>query len=114
MICYVNTGFLPTNGTDMAIKTKAIRAKATVSVDLPEGMEFVFGAKMMEIEHLTGRSAGYSPTAPVKMGGSPNNPHEGRVEMVVLGSGDVKVGVDWQRGGVTVAQVAVGAADAKL
>ena len=41
VIDFLNTGFLPTNGTDMAIKTKSIRAKATVSVSLPDGMDFV-------------------------------------------------------------------------
>ena len=58
----------------------------------------------------------YSPTAPVARSGSANNPHEGRLELVVTGSGEVGVEVDWQRGGVTKAAVAVDpdAFDAKL
>jgi hypothetical protein len=109
-ICYINTGFLPTNGTAKAISSKAIRPKATASVSLPDGMEFVVGAKMMEMAHLSGRASSYVPTAPVARMGSANNPHEGRLELVVLGTGEVTVEVDWQRGGVTKASVKVSAA----
>ena len=62
-----------------------------------------------QIDHLAGRSGGYSPTAPVKSSGSATNPHEGRVEVIVRGSGTVKVAVDWQRGGQTAAEVTVDA-----
>ena len=62
-----------------------------------------------QIEHLAGRSGGYSPTAPVKSSGSATNPHEGRVEVIVRGSGTVKVAVDWERGGQTAAEVTVDA-----
>ena len=109
-VCFINTGFLPTNGTAKAIASKAIRPRAAVSVQLPDGMEFVVGAKMMEISHLSGRASSFVPTAPVARVGSASNPHEGRLELVVRGTGEVVVEVDWQRGGVTKAAVKVTAA----
>ena len=110
VVRFINTGFLPTNGTAKAIASKAIRPKATASVSLPDGMEFIVGAKMMEIDHLMGRASSYVPTAPVARMGSANNPHERELELVVLGTGEVVVEVDWQRGGVTIAAVKVSAA----
>lgn len=52
----------------------------------------------------------------VARGGSANNPHEGRVELVLTGRGEVVIEVDWQRGGVTTVTVAVDPddVDAKL
>ena len=79
-------------------------------MQLPDGMEFVVGAKMMEISHLSGRASSFVPTAHVARVGSASNPHEGRLELVVRGTGEVVVEVDWQRGGVTKAAVKVTAA----
>eukprot|EP01045_Picozoa_sp_COSAG04_P015917 COSAG04_NODE_1294_length_7333_cov_3.307575_2_plen_121_part_00 len=113
-----------------------MRAKAAVAISLAPTQEFVMGSAQTEvrshqhaaalgvwrrwslltqrrclpqIDHLAGRSGGYSPTAPVKSSGSATNPHEGRVEVIVRGSGTVKVAVDWQRGGQTAAEVTVDA-----
>lgn len=112
-IIYRNEGFLATNGSSQAITAKAIRAKAIASVALAAGQEFVMGEKIMEISHLAGRSGSYSPTSPVSAyGGGATNPHEGRLEFIITGSGTVSVSVDWQRGGVTAASVDVDAAAA--
>lgn len=66
-----------------------------MSVVLPSGMAFVVGAKMMELDHLTGRASSYVPTAPVARMGSSTNPHEGRLQMVVTGVGEVDVSGRW-------------------
>lgn len=108
-IRYRNEGFLSTNGSNQAISTKAIRAKAIVSVELSEGQDFVMGTKMMELDHLSGRSSSYAATRPVSSGGGAANPHEGQLEFIVTGSGTVGVSVDWQRGGVSTASVEVDA-----
>lgn len=111
-IIYRNEGFLATCGSNQAITTKAIRAKAIASVALAPSQAFVMGEKIMELSHLAGRSGSYSPTRPVSSGGGAANTHEGRLEFIVTGSGTVTVRVDWQRGGVTTASVEVDAAAA--
>lgn len=112
-VIYRNEGFLATNGSNQAITTKAVRDKAIASVELSAGQAFVMGEKLMEMDHLAGRSGSYSPTSPVSAyGGGAANPHEGRLEFIVTGSGTVNVKVDWQRGGVTTATVEVNAAAA--
>ncbi|HUV33855.1 MAG TPA: M14 family metallopeptidase [Candidatus Desulfaltia sp.] len=51
-----NTGFLPTEVTKMAVKTKT--AKPVIAeIKLPEGAELVTGHEKVELGHLDGRSA---------------------------------------------------------
>eukprot|EP01045_Picozoa_sp_COSAG04_P012245 COSAG04_NODE_817_length_10082_cov_2.657418_7_plen_366_part_00 len=79
-----------------------VTAMAAAGVDL-------FDCSTEEFWHAAFPSS-YVPTAPVPRMGSATNPHEGQLELVVTGSGEVSVEVDWQRGGVTAVAVKVTAA----
>ena len=49
-----NTGWLPTNVSDMALKRQAVR-ELEVELDLPEGARLVSGERVMKVGQLDGR-----------------------------------------------------------
>ena len=104
-----NEGFLSTHGSQRALETKAVRAKAQARVALSPApgkeLELVVGTRVTELPHLAGRSSSFNAWSSVVDDGRVTNPNEGQLEWVVKGEGEVHVTVDWQRAGTTTTTV---------
>lgn len=94
-----NVGFLPTNVTKIATDKKLVKP-VTVTLDLPEGTEFVSGKRETELGHLAGRSAllGNRWKDPTFFTGLPSD-YARRAEWIVRGEGPVEVEVRSEKAG---------------
>ncbi|CAN5569756.1 M14 family metallopeptidase [soil metagenome] len=94
-----NTGFLPTNVTQVAADKKLVRPVA-VELTLPEGTDLVSGKRETELGHLAGRSAllGNRWKDPTFFNGIPSD-YAHRAEWVVRGEGLVEVEVRSEKAG---------------
>jgi hypothetical protein len=83
-----NTGYLPTNVTEMAKQNKTARP-VTVELGLPEGAELILGKVKEELGHLEGRVVGGWSFYP----GNQSNNRAKRVEWIVKApnGGDLSV-----------------------
>ena len=93
-----NSGYLPTNGTNQAIKSGAAK-KPRVTMQLPESAKLITGKKDFEIEHLAGRSARSRRHTPVWYSEMPNT-NECKLEWVIEGFGVCNLKINLERGGV--------------
>jgi hypothetical protein len=76
-----NSGFLPTQGAQKAVSTKAVRAHGLATLALPAGATLLHGPRTVEVPHLSGRVAMHDPESAVASayGSSAANPHEATV-----------------------------------
>ena len=97
-----NTGFLPTYAAQRGIDTKAVREHGIATLSLGDGVQLVYGDRVVEVPHLFGRASAFDSESPVasSYGASPANTHETTVEWIVRGDGTIDVEVDYQRGGL--------------
>ncbi|CAN5903920.1 M14 family metallopeptidase [soil metagenome] len=95
-----NTGFLPTNITQVAVDKKLVKP-VTVELTLPEGAELVSGKLETELGHLAGRSAllGNRWKDPTFFNGLPSD-HTRRSDWVVRGAGPIEVDVRSEKAGI--------------
>ena len=97
-IVYKNSGFLPTNGSDQAVKAGVIK-KPKLGIALSKTQKLVQGEQQFEIDHLSGRLRFLPWHTPLGFL-TRSNTNECLVEWVVHGKGVVNVRADFQRGGV--------------
>jgi hypothetical protein len=111
-----NQGFLPTYGAQRAVDMKVVRAHGVATLRVSGDVTLLHGEALVEVPHLSGRSAAYDGESPVASawGASAANPHEATVEWVVQGSGTLDIEVDYQRGGKHRCSVHIGGGAAKL
>lgn len=83
-----NTGFLPTNVTQQAVKIKQAKP-VKAKLELPEGVELVTGHHVLELGHMEGRSAKL--LLPRVVGGEVIDRSKRHVEWVVKGAPGSKV-----------------------
>lgn len=93
-----NEGFLPTQGSQQAIRMKAIN-KPSVTVKTNGKLKLISGKKYSEIDHLQGRNNFVPFHSPVS-GRSGQNTEEAKFEWILQGEGQVEVIFDYQRGGI--------------
>lgn len=100
-----NDGFLPSNGTQMAIDHNLVRPME-VALELADGVSLVQGELRTEAGNLTGRAnSEHQQWASSAFYGGASNAHEKRLEWVVGGEGRVEVTVRAERAGVVRASV---------
>ena len=94
-----NTGFLPTNVTQVAADKKLVKP-VTVGLNLPEGAELVAGKRETELGHLAGRSAllGNRWKQAAFFTGLPSD-YARRAGWVIRGEGPIKVKVSSEKAG---------------
>lgn len=97
-IVYKNSGFLPTNGSDQAVKAGVIK-KPKLGVLLSSKQKLIQGESHFEIEHLSGRVRFLPWHTPLGFLTRANT-NECLVEWIVQGKGAIHVRADFQRGGV--------------
>lgn len=105
VIVIENQGFLPTNGSEQAIKMAAIK-KPKVHFKTSSKLTLISGRHHHEIKHLQGRNRYIPIHTPVAVYGSKNT-HECQFEWLVQGSGYVDITFDFQRGGVLKTKIDV-------
>lgn len=97
-VVFKNSGFLPTNGSDQAVKTGVIK-KPRIKIVLDKNQKIVQGDIHQEVEHLGGRVRFLPWHTPLGFVTRPNT-HECRIEWVIKGKGLATVSADFQRGGL--------------
>eukprot|EP01051_Picozoa_sp_SAG22_P010474 SAG22_NODE_946_length_6371_cov_12.683833_2_plen_211_part_00 len=119
----LNTGWLPTNGTNRALATAAVRKGIKVVVSGfggggggdGGGLELNTGKTEQLVPHLAGRAdhAIENPLSGPSASQGPNS-FEAQLEWVVKGEGEFKVTADFQRAGKLTVTTAVAGAGASL
>ncbi len=100
---YKNSGFLPTNGSDQAVKVGAIK-KPKIKLTLSKKQKLAQGESHLETEHLTGRVRFLPWHTPLGFLTRPNT-NECLVEWVIQGKGEIDVSADFQRGGMVITKI---------
>lgn len=97
-VIYKNSGFLPTNGSDQAVKAGVIK-KPKLEIRLSSKQKLAQGDSQIEIDHLSGRVRFLPWHTPLGFLTRANT-NECLVEWVVQGKGSVSISADFQRGGI--------------
>ena len=100
---YKNSGFLPTNGSDQAVKSGVIK-KPKIKLNLGKKQQLAQGESQIEVDHLTGRVRYLPWHTPLGFLSRPNT-NECLVEWVVKGKGAISVSADFQRGGIVTTEL---------
>lgn len=95
---FQNVGFLPTNGSDQAVRVEAVQLPQ-LQLQLQKSQILVTGEFHQEVSHLKGRSRMLPWHTPLGFVTRPNN-HECQMQWTVQGKGEVSIIADFQRGGV--------------
>lgn len=104
-IVFQNTGFLPTNGSDQAIRVGAV-SPPRVTLNLQKTQKLIQGELDQEIGHLKGRSRMLPWHTPLGFVTRPNS-HECQLQWIIQGKGEVKLEADFQRGGLIQIKVKI-------
>ena len=104
-LVFQNSGYLPTHGSDQAVKSGAVK-KPLIHIELEKNQKLIQGDKKFEVDHLMGRTRFLPWHTPLGFVARPNT-HEIQLQWVVQGSGAVNIRADFQRGGVVSLKVKV-------
>jgi hypothetical protein len=97
-LVYQNSGYLPTHGSEQAIKSGAVK-KPLIHLQLDKNQKLIQGDKQFEVDHLSGRTRFLPWHTPLGFVAR-SNTHEVQVQWLIQGSGTVNIRADFQRGGV--------------
>jgi len=100
-----NLGFLPTYGSQQAIRCGAVK-KPTVHVKSSKKLKVISGQEFFETEHLLGQNRFFPFHSPVRLF-KQKNTHRRQFEFFLQGQGDLEIIFDFQRGGIIKAQVKI-------
>jgi hypothetical protein len=93
-----NQGFLPTNGSQQAVRMAAVK-KPFVQIKFGAKLKLISGLKEFSIEHLKGRNQFIPVHTPINVSKYENS-NEVKFEWIFQGQGIVDLHVDFQRGGI--------------
>ncbi len=100
-----NLGFLPTNGSQQAIKVEAVQ-KPFVRLKLSKKLKLIAGDKNFNIEHLQGRNKFIPIHTPISASKGKNT-NEVRLQWVAQGEGAINIEIDFQRGGIIKTEIKI-------
>lgn len=100
-----NQGFLPTNGSQQALRVKAVN-KPSVTLKTSSKLKLISVKKYFETEHLQGRN-NFVPIHTPIYGGRFANTEQFQFEWLLQGEGTLDIRFDYQRGGVIKTQIKI-------